>query len=396
MAVQTVALVRCEDYSRELVYSRVKEAIDLLGGLDRFAKKGQRVLVKPNILRASPPDEAVCTHPNVIWAVCRLLRENGCEVVLAESPGAGAVYGPNQLRKAYETAGYSSLSEELGVVLNENVSYREVANPDGRLVKRFLIIEPAIEADVLIVVSKLKTHLLTKMTAATKNLFGVVPGMEKASFHGRLQDPMDFSRMLVDLNELMRPSLQIIDAIVGMEGDGPGSGDPRKLGAIIASPSYAAADVVAARMIGLDAASVPTIGAAVERGAIDGDLQVEVRGEALQDLTVQDFRLPSTYARGRNPSGGAVVRRMAKLVRSYTLRPYIDPDRCNGCGRCERSCPTKAIRQVRGRMKVRVRDCIRCYTCHEMCANGAIDLERSMAGKIMVRVMERRPGRDVK
>jgi ferredoxin len=281
----------------------------------------------------------------------------------------------------------------LGVELNEDPGYREVANPNGKLIKRFQIIDPVMEADAVIVVSKLKTHLLTNMTAATKNLFGVIPGMEKASFHGRLEDPLDFSRMLVDLNELVRPTLQIIDAVVAMEGDGPNSGDPRKVGAILASPSYAAADVAAARLIGFDPMSVPTVLAALERGILDDNLGITIKGGSIDDLKVPDFRPPSTYVGGKRQSDGMLMRKMSKMMKAYALRPKIDRTKCTGCERCVRACPTQTIVLRQGRAMVKHRDCIACYTCHEMCNNEAIKLERTLTGKLMASLMERKGGK---
>jgi uncharacterized protein (DUF362 family)/Pyruvate/2-oxoacid:ferredoxin oxidoreductase delta subunit len=393
--MHTVSLVRCEDYGRENVFNSVSRAIEILGGIDKFVKPGMRVLVKPNILQASGPEAAVCTHPDVVYSVCRILKEHGCRVIIAESPGAGSIYGSAQLKKAYETTGYAQFAEELGIELNYDVSYEEVANPEGSMIKRFLIIKPAREVDAIIVVSKLKTHLFTGMTAATKNLFGLVPGMEKATFHGRLIDPLDFSRMLVDLNELVRPALQIMDAIIGMEGDGPYSGEPRKIGAVLASSSYAGIDVVAARLIGIPPLDIPTIKAAVERGILDKDLEgIEVKGENIESFDIKDFKLPPTYANGRNGRTGTLLRHLMKMTRVYALRPIVVREKCVGCGRCIRACPVQTIKIRRGKAKVKHSDCIRCYTCHEMCTSQAIVLKRSFGGKVTARLVERR-SRDV-
>ena len=388
---QTVSLVRCEDYGRERVLSSVSRAIELLGGIDFFIKPGMRVLVKPNILQASGPEKAVCTHPDVVYSVCRILREHGCYVILAESPGAGSIYGPSQLKKAYEKTGYAQFAQELGIELNYDVSYEDVPNPDGRIIKRFLIIKPAREVDAIVVVSKLKTHLLTGMTAATKNLFGVVPGYEKASFHGRLADPIDFSRMLVDLNELVRPTLQVMDAVIGMEGNGPNSGEPRKIGAILASSSYASIDVVAAQVVGIPPMEIPTIKAAVERGLLGPDLEgIEVKGEHIESFNVKDFKLPSTYASKEKKRSGFTTRNLMKMMRAYALRPVVVKERCVGCGDCIRACPVQTVHMHGGKAKVMHSDCIRCYTCHEMCIYQAIVLRRSYGGKIATKLVERR------
>lgn len=386
-----VALVECDEYRRDLVLKKLEEAVELIGGIGAFVEPGMKVLVKPNILRASGPDQYICTHPDVLWAVCKLLKDHGCSVTVAESPGAGFVYGPNQLRKAYETTGYADLARDPGVTLNEDVGYQEVPNPTGRAIKRFTLISPALEADAIVVVSKLKTHLFTYMTAATKNCFGLIPGMEKATFHGRLEDPKDFSEMLVDLNELVRPRLQIIDAVIGMEGDGPNSGEPRKIGAILASPSYAAIDVVAARLMGIDPVDVPTVTAALHRGLLhEGFTDVDVQGAKVEDLAVSDFKRPSTYASGKRQESGFLMKNFMRLARTYALRPVVDAHRCTGCGKCVRACPKETIVLHRGKARVKHSDCICCYTCHEMCEVDAIDLKSSMGGRAMRRILERR------
>src|SRR5512145_2308601 len=169
--MDVVSLVRCEEYGRERVYEATARSIELIGGIASFVRPGDRVLVKPNILQPSGPESAVCTHPDVVYAICRILREHGCSVIIAESPGAGSIYGPSQMVKAYEATGYASMADELGVELNTDVSSKMVPNPEGRIIKMFPLITPVTEVDAVVIVSKLKTHLLTYMTAGTKNAF---------------------------------------------------------------------------------------------------------------------------------------------------------------------------------------------------------------------------------
>ncbi|QLH74954.1 MAG: DUF362 domain-containing protein [Methanomassiliicoccales archaeon] len=389
MSPNRVSLVRCDGYGREVVHDAVEKSVDLLGGIGMFVAPGEKVLVKPNMLQPSPPERAVCTHPDILHAVCRILLDLGCKVTVADSPGAGSIYGPSQLSKGYDEVGYSDLAE-LGVTLNTDVSYVNVPNPSGRLIKMFPVIRPAVEADAIVVVSKLKTHMLTYLTAATKNIFGVVQGMDKATFHGRLPLEDDFSDMLVDLNELMRPRLQIVDAVMAMEGDGPYSGTPRRVNAIIAGPSYAHVDVVASKLIGAAPGNIPTIKAAVRRGVLDGPMDdIEVVGERLEDMAVPDFRPPATY-NGKERTGRArLMERAASLMKAYALRPSIVSERCTGCGRCVRACPKHVISLRDGKARVHYNKCIRCYTCHEMCTSGAVELKRSAGGKIIGTLVER-------
>jgi ferredoxin len=254
----------------------------------------------------------------------------------------------------------------------------------------FPVIAPAAEADAIVVVSKAKTHVLTAMTGGTKCLFGVLPGMEKPSFHGRLSGVDEFCGMLLDLNEAMMPKLQVMDAVVGMEGDGPSGGTPRPLGAVLASGNPLALDIVAARLMGFRPGDVPVIRMGADRGMVTADMNVSVLGESVEAMTAQDFRHPSSTAASRLGAGAPIL---GRLLRAYALRPVVDRGRCNGCGRCARSCPRETIRMVRGKARIRHGRCVRCYCCHEMCENRAIELKRSTGGKAIALLMGGREGR---
>jgi uncharacterized protein (DUF362 family)/NAD-dependent dihydropyrimidine dehydrogenase PreA subunit len=387
---KSVAIVACEGYGRERALAAVKRSIDLIGGIDRFAKSGQRVLLKPNILMPSSAEKCVVTHPDVVYAVAKLLVDNGCKVIIAESPGAGMIYSAANLKKAYETVGYDKVAMDLGIELNMDVGARDVANPDGVLMKRLRLIEPVFNVDVVVVVSKMKTHLFTYMTGAAKNAFGLVPGMEKPTFHARLQEPDEFARMIIDVNEFVKPSLEVMDAVEAMEGDGPMSGTPRHVGAVLASSSYSALDVVAARIMSIDPKGVCTIKSAVERGLISEDLSdVEVVGDNLESFIVKDFQRPSTFT-GKKRSGGRMMKVMAGMIKVYALRPSIVRSMCIGCGKCHRGCPMKAITMKNGKAKVNNRKCIRCYSCHEFCDSHAIVLKRSLGGKAVAVIVDRK------
>jgi uncharacterized protein (DUF362 family)/Pyruvate/2-oxoacid:ferredoxin oxidoreductase delta subunit len=387
---KSVALVACNNYGRESTLDAVRRSIDLIGGMDRFVKPGQRVLLKPNILMPSAPDKCVVTHPDVVYAVAKLLIDHGCKVIIAESPGAGMIYSSSNLKKAYETVGYDLLAKDLGVDLNEDVAARDVANPDGDLMKRLRIIEPVFNVDAVVIVSKMKTHLFTYVTGAAKNAFGLVPGMEKPSFHARLQEPGEFARMILDVNEFVRPTLEIMDAVEAMEGDGPMSGTPRHVGAILASGSYTALDVVASRIMSIDPNLVCTITAAMKRGLIAEDLSdVEVVGDDLNKFIVHDFQKPSTLM-GKKRSGGRMMKAVMGLAKVYALRPSIIRSQCIGCGKCHRGCPMKAISMSNGKAKVNHRKCINCYSCHEFCDSHAIVLKRNLRGKALALLVERK------
>ena len=389
---KAVSLVKCDSYDREEVMDAVRASIDLIGGIGRFVSPGQKVLLKPNLLQGSDPQKSVTTHPEVVYAVAKILRGHGCTVTICDSPGAGIIYNEANMKSVYSRCGMEKIAEEAGAALNYDTTFRDVPYHDGRFVKRFSIISPALDADAIVVVSKAKTHMWTYLTAACKNLFGLIPGLEKTAFHARFQDESNFGRVLVDLNEMMKPRLQIMDAVTGMEGDGPTSGSPRKIGAIMASPDYTAMDVAVCRLMSLEPMDVGTIRAAAEMGLVKSDFSdVSMVGDPVDELIVRDFKKPSTYlGGGRGLKRNAILKITQKLGRIYALRPRVLSDKCIGCRKCERSCPVRAITMKDGKPVIDLRSCIRCYCCHEMCMERAIALERSRTGKIMGRIMDMR------
>ena len=391
---KTVALVRCDDYEREKVYLAVKRSIGLIGGPGAFLSPGQKVFLKFNLLQGSAPDTCVTTHPAVVYAVARLLKEHGCSVVMGDSPGSGQAYNEKVLRKNYAAAGYDAVSRDLGIPLNYDTGSCDLPAPDGRMVKRFSVIAPVLDADAVVVVSKAKTHTLTWLSAAAKNLFGVIPGFEKPFYHGKMPGRDDFCSMIVDLNEAVRPRLQVVDAIMAMEGDGPHSGTPRKIGAVLASGDYTAIDVVTARLMAYEPLRIGTIREAVARGLVREDFgDIDILGDDLSSLVVPDLKHPSTFLGSGGTGSGAgslrslLVGALFSLARTYPPWPRIQIGKCTGCLKCVRSCPKKTITVTENRPVIGYRECIRCYCCHEMCDSNAISLERSLAGKVIAALM---------
>jgi uncharacterized protein (DUF362 family)/Pyruvate/2-oxoacid:ferredoxin oxidoreductase delta subunit len=391
--LKTVSVVRCENYNRENVCAAVRKAIDLVGGVGAFVSPGQKVFLKFNLLQGSAPETCITTNPEVVYAVAKLLKDHGCEVLIGDSPGSGSLYSESNLKKAYEVSGYDKIAQELGVRLNYNVGYREVSAPESTTIKRFPIISPGLDCDALVVVSKAKTHSLTYLSGAAKNIFGVIPGLEKPTYHARLPDPGAFGRMIIDINDIVKPKLQIMDAVMGMEGDGPHAGTPRKIGTVLASGNYSAVDVATCRLMSLDPLRVPTISAAIERGYLKGDMSdISLVGDNLENLIVKDYQCPSTYLGQGGNSGGShrLLRLVFKLVNEYPPRPVIHADRCTRCMKCVRSCPVKTIAVVDKMPRIDYKTCIKCYCCHEMCDSHAITLERTLTGKILAKVVFRK------
>jgi uncharacterized protein (DUF362 family)/Pyruvate/2-oxoacid:ferredoxin oxidoreductase delta subunit len=335
------------------------------------------------------PEECVTTNPAVVLAVGKLVRAAGCSVTIADSPGSFLPYTHETLTKVYSRSGMLAAARGLGIPVNLGVGSQEVTFKDGRSLKRFNVIDPVMEADAVIVISKLKTHLATGLTAGTKNIYGVVPGLEKKAIHARLRTPRRFADALVDINESIRPRLQIIDAVMAMEGDGPTGGKPRAMNAIIAGGSPYAVDTVAARLMRLDPMRVTTLQAASRRKLIDIDA-IDVAGESIGSMTAHDFALPYTFANASSSS--SIKEAVASAISRLGLdraKPVVSVQSCRGCGACVRSCPAEAIQLVEKKAHIDRRKCINCYCCHEMCTKKAIELEKGFLGRALDRAIVR-------
>ena len=346
-----VGVANCGSYDRNVVLTAVEKAVNAAGGLPPV--QGKRVLIKPNLLSDLGADSAVTTHPEVVRAVCRMVLDAGGRPVIADSPGAGHLYTSKTLRRIYERSGMTEVAADTGTELSFDTGFEEVACPNGAVMKRFTIITPAIDADVIISVCKLKTHMFTQQ---------------------------EFSEMLVDLNELVGVDFVVMDAVVGMEGNGPMGGEPKICGYVLASRSVYGLDFSAQRLIGMDPDQIATTDAARRRGLLD---TVEERGDPV--VPVRDFVLPATYAGPQRNTRlrRMILTRMQKAGRVYAPAPRVIQDRCIGCGQCVRICPKKAVRLIKGKAEFDLSRCIRCYCCHEMCQARAIDLKRGVIGELL-------------
>jgi uncharacterized protein (DUF362 family)/Pyruvate/2-oxoacid:ferredoxin oxidoreductase delta subunit len=368
-----VSIIRCVDYDRERTFSAIQQVVDLLGGIRAFVKPGERVLIKPNLLKASPPEAAVTTHPEVVRAVIRLVREAGGVPMVGDSPGMG------DLRKVCGKAGILDVLQEEGAVLVELDDPVEVKN-SGKF-QRFEIARAAYEADVIINLPKLKTHGMTTLTGAVKNLFGCVPGKRKVQWHFNTGVNHElFAVMLNELCALLKPRLTIMDAVIGMEGNGPGSGDPRRIGLVIAGQDPVAVDVVSSGVLGVPPERLPLIRAAAAGGLGETRLdRISILGESLSNVKIRHFRLPpQTHLEWRLPEWAR-----SSLKNAFTSKPVINSRLCIQCGICQNHCPQKAIECGQTTLEIRYRDCIRCFCCQEFCPQGAITVGRGWALKMV-------------
>ncbi|WP_168720109.1 DUF362 domain-containing protein [Thermosulfurimonas marina] len=278
LAPEKVLVLPCEDYTEESLRRAVEVALEqfLPGDLS-----GARVLVKPNLV-APRQASLSCTHPATVRAVCEGLLARGAEVRVGDSPAFGTT------RSVARAAGLLAALKGLPVRL---VSFRKkvrVALSCGLTVG---LAREALCADLLVNLPRLKAHNQLLLTAAVKNLFGCVVGLEKPLLHARLGERGDlFFRMILEVAELLPVGLNLLDAVVAMEGQGPTGGRPRKLGYLFASGHPLALDTVLYQALGLSPEKVPLwktaldlrlFGARPEEAVVEGDLP---------DLS--DFQLP--------------------------------------------------------------------------------------------------------
>jgi len=328
-----------------------------LGGLGSIIKKGDKVLLKVNLLSASEPIKAVTTNPAVVEAVAKAVMEAGGTPIIGDSP-AGA-FSKFWLERAYKAAGFKDLAKRLGIELNYDTGSRIVEIPQGKVLKRSKICNYILNADRIVALPKIKTHMLMVLTLSTKIMYGSIPGLTKARYHARFSKRTDFAKMLMDILTAVRPDLFIMDGVIGMDQNGPGSGRPVKIGVMMASKDPLAMDLAVCQIIGVEPLGVPTL-----REARIRELWPKEIGFPLlrpEDVKYKGFELPKRA--GELAKGG----KGGKLSPSPT-------DKCIACGRCEALCPRKAIKVVEKRAKVNYGLCIRCYCCHEVCPENAIDL----------------------
>lgn len=355
-----VALVRCAEYDPAVLASALDRAMSLLGGWGRFVQPGQRVLLKANLLSDHPPEHAVTTHPEVIRAVIRAVKAHGATPLVGDSP-ASAV----SLARIWEKTGVQDLCRAEGVelVAFEGEGARRVER-DGFV----FTLSPALaRVDAVINLPKVKTHALTTLTCGVKNLYGCIPGYQKAALHKQYPRPADFGRMLQAIADEVRPVLTLADGIVGMEGEGPASGTPAPLGFLAAAADPYALDRVVCRVLGILPRSVPYLA-----GRLGGGSDPVV-GEAPEALRPVRFRIPSTVKARLVPAW--LTRWVAPLI---WVRPSFDATLCIRCGRCVNSCPVRVLAMENPvPVLVRSRQCIGCCCCHEMCPVKAVHMRQS-------------------
>lgn len=379
-----VVVVRCPDYEYKNVETAIGRCIGLLG--EDIIPQAKRVLLKPNLLSSTKgPDEPVNTNPVIVSVLARIIKEEyKCRVYIGDSSG-GMSYG--QTQRAFEVSGLVDVAKRLGVELVnfENTGVINLRNETNRIKKEFPITRFIRDVDFIISLPKLKTHSLVGFTGGVKNMMGLVPGSGKRDMHVSAPKASQMAECIVDLYSLAKPDLCIMDAVVGMEGDGPAAGNSKDIGLILASPDSVALDTVALEIVGYNSRDMVFIKNAQARGLGVGDIKkIEVLGEFLEDVKIDGFRKPISRVRDyiNNFVPGFILK--TGYAGMTTGRPVINNGLCKQCGECYNNCPVETIEKLPdGRFMINYTNCTECYCCHELCPYNAIEIKLPFSARLV-------------
>ncbi|MBU0548416.1 MAG: DUF362 domain-containing protein [Candidatus Omnitrophica bacterium] len=366
-----ISVIKCNSYEPAVVEQAVRSTINLLGGITCFVKPGSRVLVKPNLLMSKGPEYAITTHPQVVRSVIRILKEINCQVIIGDGPSAWDQYIEN-VDKVYEVTGIKQVAYDEGVQL---VNFFK-----RRMHDKFPLTSWLDECDYLINLPKFKTHEITLITGAIKNLFGLVSGTYKVELHKNYSQNTEFAKILVDIYQESKPALTIIDGVLAMEGDGPGtSGKPRQLNLLLGGSDCVALDTIMAKIMGIKHQEVLSTKEAAQRGLGEGQFsRIKIKGEDIDKLNVRPFILPQASKINNLPD---VLKILLKLLIKYY--PYSLRLKCTHCGHCVNICPKKCIMLKKKGIAFNYKQCIACFCCQEACPAVAIGVKKSLLAKLI-------------
>lgn len=355
-----VIFAECRTYAPAEVLAATQRIFETLEA-DHLFRRTEKVLIKPNFLLPSGDETAITTHSQVLLALCRLLLDLGCRVAIGESPGIGT------LTDCIVKKRLAGPLEKMGVSIVELTRLEPVPLPEGRTVKSVPVAREIRDFDAVISAAKLKTHSQFYFTGCVKNLYGCLPGLLKAEYHLRFAETERLSRFFLDVHDAVKPRLGFMDAVVGMEGEGPSSkGRAKPAGFLSASQDCAALDIETMKAVSLPPARVPYL---QERLCRPG-AEVITLGSMAKIVFDPPLRMEPVLS--TIPLPGILKKALKYLV--VPVPVFSAPPVCKLCGNCRDVCPSQpkaaVIRQ--GRVRFRRRHCISCFCCFEMCPHQAI------------------------
>jgi len=377
-----VALAACPCYDREQIRQALSLVLEPFGGLG-WVREGMTIAVKANLVAGLAPERAATTHPALLCVLTEMLAARGAKVIIGDSPGG--IYNALYVNRIYTAAGMRD-AEKAGAELNRDFSVKDMENPEGKVLKTLSYTAWLDRADAIINFCKLKAHGMMGLSAAAKNMFGVIPGTTKPEYHFRFPDHDDFADMIVDLDEFFKPTLCLCDAVLGMEGNGPTSGTPRQLGFLAASLSPHKLDQVCCGILGMAEDDIPTIRAAKRRGLIPVSASdLAVSGNPA-DFTITDFRheaVPHSLLFAGDGQGKGMKLFSAFAGSVLHTEPRVKEKECVACGVCRNICPAGAIVIEKKKVTIDREKCIRCFCCQEFCPKGALRVHRSPLARLL-------------
>lgn len=374
-----VSLVRLKDYEKDDVYRALKKSLDLLGGLESIIKPHSKVFVKINHLSPpSPPERAIVTHPAFTREVLRLLKELNVKITVGDDI-------QSKEKDGFMISGYRKICKELDIPLVnlKEIGFQEVPC-QGQILKKLYIAPPLLESDYILNLPKLKTHSFTVFTGAIKNMYGIIPYGLRLKYHHQYPRVEIFSQMLVDIFSCVPPHLNIMDAVVAMEGEGPSAGNPINVGLVIASKDAVALDAVASKIAGFNPLDIYTTLDAHQRDLGTGKIEdIEIVGEKIRYVEVRNFRHSAIAI-------GLLRKKIPAFLHAFiqeqlTLTPKIIRDKCTECMECINICPRNAAKLDNDKAWIDKSLCIHCMCCHEVCHFQAIRLKQKPVGHLIRR-----------
>ena len=376
-----VALIKCDSYNKEKVSESLKKGIDLLGGIKSLFAHNEKILLKPNILVGDKPDKGVTTNPSILAGLADLLSEAKYSITYGDSPGFGS------LKRGAENSGIKKIFDDRDIEAADFSTIDYVSFPEGNILKKIPLAKGVTSSDAVISISKMKTHGFTRITGAVKNQFGCVPGLIKGEFHVKMPDIQDFSTILHDINNCIKPRLYIMDGVVAMEGNGPRGGNTVRMNALLFSTDPVALDMVFCKLIDLKPEFVPTLVSFSDNSLLINAKDIELIGDPVEDLINPSFNVIRRKF-DRYASRGSFPAFLKDLI---SPKPVIDYDICRNCGKCVLQCPTdpKSLNWKENENfdfpVYNYKTCIRCYCCQEICPHNSISIKTPLLGKLIRR-----------
>ncbi|NCB37198.1 MAG: DUF362 domain-containing protein, partial [Erysipelotrichia bacterium] len=348
---------KCLSYNPEELSEAIKNLLKPLGGIEAFIKPGFRVLIKPNMLTCKTPERAATTHPALISAVATACVNAGAEVIIGDSPPA--IFGRTE--QFWETTGFAQAAKDSGarLICFENEPKAPISFKTNKRDVTAHIVKTFFMVDAVINLPKLKTHNLTRITGAIKNLFGLIPGFSKAQWHKIFPRAAEFSNFISDFAHQLPVTLNIMDGIEGMDGQGPAGGRVVKTGVLLASASPVAIDTAFCTLINVKPSEVHMLRRCHELNWGPKNIdEIEWLGEPAENIVIKDFCIPRVSPYDLIPE---FILNLGR--RLLWAGPALLPDTCIKCGRCKEICPAEAIEITDSGAKFDRNRCISCFCC---------------------------------